>query len=238
MPRSRASFAGFPKTTLPFFQKLAKNNNREWFEANKAVYESEVKAPMLALVDAIGRDMIDYAPEFIPEDLKKAIFRIYRDVRFSKDKTPYKTNIAAAFRRQGLGKNEGASFYVHLDNQEFLVAAGIYMPDPDLLRRLRAHVERHHERLRAIVNDKPRRKLVGDLQGDVMTRLPKGFLPGHPAEDLLKRKMYIYWTEMPPALAETPKALGEVTKRFRAMAPLVYFLNEALAQRKPAHFFS
>jgi uncharacterized protein (TIGR02453 family) len=226
MPKSNVSFAGFPKSTLPFLRKLEKNNNREWFEKNKAVYESEVKAPMVALVEAIGAGMLDYAPDFIPEDPRKAVFRIHRDVRFAKDKSPYKTNVAAAFRQQGLGKDEGASFYVHLDNKEFLVAAGIYMPSAELLRKLREHIAINHERLRAIVSDKRRQSVVGGLQGDILTRLPKGYLPGHPAEDLLKRKMYIYWTEMAPAMAETPSALTEVTKRFRAMAPLVGFLNE------------
>lgn len=227
MPRASKVFPGFPPSTLQFFAKLEKNNNREWFEKNKDRYESEVKAPMLDLVSAIGTGMLDYAPDYIPEP-KKAVYRIYRDVRFSKDKRPYKTNVAASFWRHNLPKNESACYYLHVDNQEVLVAAGVYMPPPDLLRALRLHIEQHHERLEAILSDKKRVKLTGPLQGESMTRLPKGFLPGHPAEDLLKRKMYIQWVSFPPKEAESPKLLAEVGKRFAAMTPLVEFLNEPL----------
>jgi uncharacterized protein (TIGR02453 family) len=227
MPRARISFPGFPASTLQFLAKLEKNNDRDWFEKHKERYETGVKAPMIDLVSAIGAGMVDYAPDYIPEP-KKAVYRIYRDVRFSKDKRPYKTNVAASFWRQNLPKNESASFYLHVDNQEALVAAGVYMPPPDLLRTLRSHIEQHHERLTAILGDKRRAKLTGPLQGESMTRLPKGILPGHPAEDLLKRKMYIYWVSLPPKDAESPKFLPEVTKRFAAMAPLVEFLNEPL----------
>jgi uncharacterized protein (TIGR02453 family) len=171
--------------------------------------------------------MVDFAPEYIP-DPKKAVFRIYRDVRFSKDKRPYKTNIAASFWRQNLPKNESASFYMHLDNKEVLLAAGIYMPPAELLRAMRLHVGENHEKLRSIVEDKKRKKLAGELQGESAARLPKEFLPGHPAEELLKRKMFLYWITLPPKDAESPTFLAEVSKRFAAMAPLVEFLNEPL----------
>lgn len=230
MPRALARFAGFPPATLAFLAKLEKNNNREWFEKNKERYEAEVKAPMLELVSALGAEMVEYAPDYIPEP-KKAVYRVYRDVRFSKDKRPYKTNIAASFWRQNLPKNGSAGFYVHLDNQEALVAAGVYLPPPDLLRTLRLHVEQHHERLEAILGDHKRAKLTGPLQGDVMSRLPKGFLPGHPAEELLRRKMYIYWVSFPPQEAEGAGFLKTISKRMEAMAPLVEFLNEPLLQR-------
>lgn len=227
MPRTLPKFAGFPPTTLRFLAQLEKNNNREWFEKNKDRYEAEVKAPMLELVSALSANMVDFAPDYIPEP-KKAVFRIYRDVRFSKDKRPYKTNIAASFWRQNLPKNESASFYMHLDNKEVLLAAGIYMPPAELLRAMRLHVEENHEKLRSIVEDKKRKKLAGELQGESAARLPKGFPPGHPAEDLLKRKMFLYWIALPPKDAESPKFLTEVSKRFAAMAPLVEFLNEPL----------
>lgn len=236
MPRTTPRFPGFPPSTLKFLAQLEKNNNREWFEKNKDRYEAEVKAPMLELVSAVSANMVDFAPEYIPEP-KKAVFRIYRDVRFSKDKRPYKTNIAASFWRQNLPKNESASFYIHLDNQEVLLAAGVYMPPAELLRTLRLHVEKNHENLRAIIENKQRKKLAGELQGESAARLPKGFLPGHPAEDLLKRKMFLYWITLPPKEGESPKFLAEVSKRFAAMAPLVEFLNEPLLAkaRRSAH---
>ena len=226
----------FPKQALQFFRALEKNNDREWFQTKKPVYEDKVKAPMLALVEALNRDLLNYAPDYIA-DPKKAVLRIYRDIRFSKDKTPYKTNIAAQFHRHNLLKDGAAGFYIHLSTKEFMVAGGIYMPLPEHLKALRAHIAEHHAEFRKLIDAKPLQQLLGGLQGDLMTRLPKGFLPGHPAEDLLKRKMYVFWTALPPALAETPDLLPEISKRFAALAPVVEFLNRPLlANRRPLQF--
>jgi uncharacterized protein (TIGR02453 family) len=224
MSRPQHAFPGFPREALPFLRKLEKNNNREWFEARKPVYEEKLKAPMMALVEAANATLAACAPEYIAEP-KKAVFRIYRDVRFSKNKDPFKTNIAAGFRRQGLAKDAGASLYLHLDPKEFLVAGGIYMPMPEQLKLLRAHIARTHEEFRAILKDRKLAKLMGALQGDLLARAPKGYLPDDPALDLLRRKMYIFWTSLPPETAESPAVLKEVSGRFRAMAPFLEYLN-------------
>ena len=163
------------------------------------------------------------------------MFRIHRDVRFAKDKTPYKTNVAAMWHRQNLGKNETASFYVHLDAKELFVGAGIYLPMPETLKILRNHVAAHHEELREILADNQLRKWMGGLQGEPAPRTPKGFLPGHPADDLLKHRMYIVWNSLDPEIAYGPKLLGEVTARFRAATAFVEYLNRPLAgAKKPA----
>ncbi|WP_051669535.1 DUF2461 domain-containing protein [Bryobacter aggregatus] len=236
MPRSTVGFPGFPKEALQFFQGLEKNNNREWFEKKKPVYEEKVKAPMIELVAALNQELLAFAPEHIVEP-KKAILRIYRDIRFSKDKTPYKTNIAADFHRHNLGKGEGASFYIHLTTKEFMIAAGVYNPLPEHLKLYRAWIADHHAEFRKIVENQKLKNLMGELQGEVMKRTPKGYLPGHPAEDLLKRKMYIFWTSLPPELAETSALLGEISKRMKALTPFIEFLNRPLLQnRKPIHF--
>lgn len=232
MPRIRSTFPGFPPAALQFFRDLTENNNKEWFDAHKLVYETEAKAPMENLLGALAEDMVRYAPDYITEP-KKAIFRIYRDTRFSKEKIPYKTNIAATCYRQALGKNASASFYFHLDPKEFLIAGGIYMPMPDDLKAIRHYIADHHEALERLIASKPLKKLMGPLQGESLARPPKGFLPGHPAEDLLKRKMYIFWTSLAPEEAEKPSALKEISSRFEAMAPFVEFLNQPLlAARK------
>ncbi len=230
MPRSSPRFPGFPPAALSFFSQLEKNNRKEWFEKKKELYDEQVKTPMIALVEALGQEMLRFAPDYIPEP-KKAVFRIYRDVRFSKDKTPYKTNIAASLWRQSLGKNDGASFYVSLDHKELLVAGGVYMPSPEHLKILRLHIAERYETLRKILANRKRIQLAGELQGDSATRLPKGFLPGHPAEDLLKRKMYIQWVTLDPKLALRPEVLAELSKRMAAMTPLVEFLNEPMLGR-------
>lgn len=235
MARKTDSFAGFPAEARWFLEEIEANNNREWFEANKPLYLEKVKQPMEELVAAIGREMGDYAADYIPEP-KKAVLRIYRDVRFSKNKLPYKTNVAANFPRQGQGKMEGASFYLHLDRKELVVAAGIYMPSPETLKQLRSYIAGRHEELRAIIAERNLKKLMGGLHGEPMTRLPKGYLPGDPAEDLLRYKMFIVWSELDPALAYSSKVVTEVSKRFRAAAPLVEFLNRGLAPRKNLAF--
>ncbi|MBZ2185390.1 MAG: DUF2461 domain-containing protein [Bryobacter sp.] len=228
MAREQDGFRGFGPEAAEFLAGIEANNNREWFEANKPVYEERVKGGMIRLLEAVAARMVDFAPEYIPEP-KKAVFRIYRDVRFSKDKRPYKTNVAASFNRLGVGK-QGAGFYVHLDRKEFVIAAGIYMPEAEVLKKLRLHVARTHEELREILAAPRLKKLLGGLQGEPLTRTPKGFLPGDPAEDLLRHKMYIVWTELDPALAYTPKVTAEVVKRLEAATPLVEYLNRPLRE--------
>lgn len=236
MAQSKAKFGGFPAGALAFLKGIQKNNNRDWFEKNKANYEQYVRDGMYGLVEAVDQDLLDYAPEYIT-DPKKAVYRIYRDVRFAKDKTPYKTNVAASWYRQNLGKNETAGFYVQLDTKELFIGGGIYMPQAATLKTLRAYIADRHEPLREILAAKPLKTLLGTLQGEPAKRTPKGYLPGHPAEDLLRHKMYIVWTTLPPEVAYTPKLVTEVSKRFRAMAPFIEYLNGALRAKPPQLFF-
>jgi uncharacterized protein (TIGR02453 family) len=220
-------FAGFPPATLKFLSELAANNNRDWFEANRARYEEDVKAPMHSLIAVLNGEFLRIAPDYATEP-KRAMFRIHRDVRFSKNKDPYKTNVAAAFWRQDLPKSVSAAFYVHLDQQELFVGGGCYMPPPEQLRLLRAHVAAHHERFAGIVEDKKRKKLLGGLYGEPAARVPKGFAPDHPAAGYLRHKMYIYAVTLAPGEASSPKLAAQVTKVFASMVPFIEFLNEAM----------
>jgi uncharacterized protein (TIGR02453 family) len=127
--------------------------------------------------------------------------------------------------------------YLHLEPKEFLIAGGIYMPMPDQLKMLRAHVAATHEELRSIAGNKKLVKLMGALQGESAVRPPKGYLPDDPALDLVKRKMFIFWKELPAEVAEGPAVLKEVTERFRAMAPFLEYLNRPfVAAAKRARF--
>ncbi len=227
MARTKATFPGFPKEALQFLRGIEKNNNKQWFDKKKEEYENSVKGPMLALVEAINAEMVNYAPNYITEP-KKAVFRIHRDVRFAKDKTPYKTNIAAGWQRQNLNKNESASFYMHLSAKELFVGAGIYMPPPEPMKLMRNHIAAHHQELREILADNQLRKWMGGLQGESMTRMPLGFLGAHPAEDLLRRKMYIVWVELPTDLVFTPDFLADLSARFEAATPFLEYLNRPI----------
>ena len=132
-------FPGFPPEARKFLKQLKRNNNREWFMPRKSVYEEKVKAPMTELVLTLGEAMRDFAPE-LAADPKKAIYRIYRDVRFSKDKSPYKTWIAAVFPPRGHEKHAGAGAYFHVTFDEILVAGGVYAPGPKELLAIRRHI--------------------------------------------------------------------------------------------------
>lgn len=227
MPRAKSAFPGFPPETLAFLSELKENNDRNWFEPRKAYYEEHVKAPMLALVEALNSAALDFAPDYITEP-KKAVFRIYRDVRFSKNKLPFKTNIAAGLHRQNLPKGASAGFYVHLDPTELFIAGGVWMPDADLLKVLRLHIAAHHREFSAILAAKPLTKLMGEMEPHLLTRPPKGFLPDDPAAGLLRYKMFVFSRSLDPKQAQSPKLFAEVSKRLEAMVPFLEFLNRPL----------
>jgi len=228
-----AGFPGFPKEMTTFFRSLKRNNRREWFQPRKHVFEQHVKEPMIELVTALNRDFAKFAPEFV-SDPKKAIFRIYRDTRFSSDKTPYKTHIAASFARRGGERLAAGGFYFSVSHDQIEVAGGIYHPEPETMLVVRNHIAEHHQDLRRLLADRKVRRLLGDLQGDALTRAPKGFDPAHPAIQLIKMKDWILDTTLDPALGTSPRLYKELADRFRAMTPLIELLNRPLLARKPA----
>ena len=211
----------FPPEAIKFFKGLEKNNNREWFQPRKEIFDTKVKEPMLALVEEINAELLKFAPEHITEP-KKAVYRIYRDTRFSKDKTPYKTHLAAIFPRRGLGKDAAAGFYFHVSAKEVGIACGAYAPGPEQLLKIRHFIEGNHNLFRVS------NKLMGSLQGSTLTRVPKGFHAEHPAADLVKMKQWYWWIALDAALVTSPKLKSEIVKRFRAMAPMVELLNRPL----------
>lgn len=224
-------FPGFPPEALKFLRSLERNNRREWFQPRKEIFESKVKAPMIDLIEAINAELPAFAPEHIT-DPKHALYRIYRDTRFSPDKTPYKTHVAAIFPRRGQGKHSSAGFYFHLSTKTFGIAAGAYMPGPEELFAMRTWIAENHATLRKAI--KGPEKLMGKLQGDTLIRVPKGFDAAHPAADLIRMKSWLYWVELDPKLAITPKLHGEILKRLRAAAPVVDMLNAGLTKKRAA----
>jgi uncharacterized protein (TIGR02453 family) len=225
-------FPGFPKEGIAFLRSLAKNNNREWFQERKPVFDRSVKAPMEQMVEAINAQLVKFAPLYITEP-KKAVYRIYRDTRFSKDKTPYKTHIAASLTRAGMEKHISAGYYFSVAADQIEVAGGIYMPGPDQLRLIREHLSDNHAELLKILENKSLRQLMGELYGEKMTRMPKGFAPDHPAGGYLRCKHWVlYDTRLDPALATTPKLVTEIVSRFKAMTSFVEFFNRPLTAKR------
>jgi uncharacterized protein (TIGR02453 family) len=215
----------FPTEGVAFFKALEKHNEREWFQPRKEIYEAKVKAPMFELVEAINAELLGFAPLYIAEP-KKAVFRIYRDTRFSKDKTPYKTHIGAFFPRHGMNKNAGAGYYVQISAKGVGIAGGAYSPGPDELRKLREFIAADPQPFL-----KPN-KLMGALKGESLQRPPKGFDAEHPAIDLIKMKQWYYWTELGVDVATSPKLKQEIVKRFKSMAAVLDLLNKPLAGKR------
>ena len=224
-----SGFPGFPPDALRFLRALKRNNTREWFQPRKEQFEAQVKAPMLALVEHLNGDLSKYAPEYVTEP-KKAVFRIYRDTRFSSDKRPYKTNIAAVFRRRAC---DTGGLYFSVSAEEVEVAAGLYHPSRDVMLAVRQHIAENYGDLRRLLADRKVKKLCGALQGDELSRAPKGFPPEHPAIDLIKKKDWILDVTLESALATTPELETRIAALFRAMHPVCEFLNRPLIERKP-----
>src|SRR6185503_3909232 len=144
----------FPKEGLQFLRSLKRNNNREWFQEHKSIYETRVKQPLEGLIDALASDFERFAPEMIASS-KVSAYRIYRDTRFSKDKSPYKTHVAAVFPRSGLGKHEGAGFYIHISPSELLVGGDLYMPQREDLIAVSQKIAGDEASLLKIVGHQP-----------------------------------------------------------------------------------
>jgi len=189
------------------------------------------------MVEAVNAELAAFAPDYMTEP-SKAVYRIYRDTRFSNDKTPYKTHIAGNLHKQGADKHAAAGYYFSVGADEIEVAAGVYMPGPDELLRLRQHLSANFDDFARLVNDKGITKTAGLLQGEGLSRPPKGFSADDPAIEWIKKKQwYYYQTDVDPRLAATPKFLPEIVKRLRAMTPMVEFLNRALQPKVKDFFF-
>jgi len=222
----------FTPAGMTFLRGLSRNNDRNWFNTRKQIYEHELKAPMLALVDEITQSMASYAPEHM-RPAHKSMMRIYRDIRFSPDKRPYKTHLSAWWSRRGMEKTSGGGFYIQIGPKDCFLAAGVYMPERDQLLALRRWIAENHRTYNAQLNKllKPRSSRAPAMQPidpDALTRVPKGFCSEHPAADLLRARNWGVRCTLPHSLALEPKLAREIIARFRLMAPLVDTLNNAI----------
>ncbi|HUZ04266.1 MAG TPA: DUF2461 domain-containing protein [Acidobacteriaceae bacterium] len=223
----------FQPEALKFLRALARNNRREWFQPRKAVFEETLKAPMHTVINAINDAMLDFAPENIQAP-QKCMMRIYRDTRFSADKTPYKKHIAAWWARDGLEKTSGGGFYFHLSAKELVIAAGVYMPEREQLLAIRTYLLDHYEEMHRIMQNRTLRRLMTEFSGQRLTRPPKGFPKDHPAMDLLLCRQWGVEATLPAETALKPTLLREILTRFRAAAPMVELLNRPLITRLAA----
>jgi uncharacterized protein (TIGR02453 family) len=217
----------FTPQTLRFLKRLARNNDREWFRAHKDEYEEHVRAPMTTVVRQLAADLPAFAPDLLADE-RRSIYRIYRDTRFSEDKSPLKTNIAAVFPRRGAARHESAGLYLEVAPGWLWIGGGLYAPTAPGLHRVREHVAANHRALTRIVTAPEFVRRVNELRGDRLQRVPRGFPADHPAAEYLRCKQFLAFRELPPEAATSPRFYGTLLRMFRSIAPLVQFLNDAL----------
>jgi uncharacterized protein (TIGR02453 family) len=220
----------FTPRTIPFLRALKRHNDRDWFRERRDEYDTHVRGPMVDVIDRLAEDLRGFAPELVAAP-KTSLFRIYRDTRFSEDKSPLKTHAAAVFPHRELGRLEGAVLYLEVAPTRVMFAGGLHAPASPELRLIRAHVARRYRRLRGIIGAAAFGRTFGSLDGRVMQRVPHGYAKDHPAADLLRRREFLASKEYPAAFAADPKFYRELLRVFRQIAPLVSFLNEPLVGR-------
>ena len=223
------SFQGFGEDFLHFFQELAENNERPWFQANKKRYETSVVEPLLRFIEAMGPRLAEISSHIRadPRRTGGSMFRIYRDTRFSKDKTPYKTHAAAHFRHE-LGKNAHApGYYFHIAPDKLIIGAGIWRPDAEHLLKIRHAIADRPDQWMEAVQHAPFADTFR-LGGEGLKRPPRGFPSDHPMVEDLKRKDFIGIAEFEAVEALSPDIADKAARSFGSAKPFMAFLCSAL----------
>ena len=217
----------FTPKTLSFLRSLKRNNRREWFTPRKEQFEREVRAPMVAVVEQLARDFRKFAPE-LEASPKTSIFRVYRDTRFSEDKSPYKTHIAAAFRVRALPKGQSAGLYVEVTPEWVWCGGGYYAPETPQLVKIRQHISDTYPEIHRITRKTAFTRALGSLEGEQLTRVPRGFAKDDPSAEYLRYRSFLAGREFPPEFATKPSFYPTLLSTFKAVMPLVRFLTEPL----------
>jgi uncharacterized protein (TIGR02453 family) len=217
----------FTAKTVSFLRALKRHNDREWFRARKSEYEQHVRAPMIDVLARLTVDFRTFAPDLV-SDPKVSLFRIYRDTRFSSDKSPFKTAVAAHFPSRRFARNQGAGLYFEIAPGWVWIGGGVYMPSTPDLQAIRSQIAATHPRLHRLVTAAPFKRAVGELTGERLTRVPNGYDKDHPAAHYLQFKQFIGGSEYQAAFASSPRFYSELLRVFKAVTPLVSFLNGAL----------
>jgi uncharacterized protein (TIGR02453 family) len=214
------------KQTLHFLEKLKENNSREWFEENKAIYES-AKEDFSGLVKNLITGIAAFDETVLGQEVKNCLFRIYRDVRFSKNKTPYKTHLGAAFSPGGKTSFE-PGYYIHIEPGNNFLAGGVWHPEAPQLHAIRQEIAYNEGEFREILSDKNFKKYFKALdEEDVLKTAPKGYEKDHPALDLIKYKSFTVTHEFEDKELFSPDLENNILKIFKLMLPLNQFLKRA-----------
>ena len=215
------------KTLTTFLAELTENNTKAWFDANKKRYEA-LRSDWIDLVEAVIVGVAGFDSSVQHLEPKQCLFRINRDIRFSQDKSPYKTHFSMVISPEGR-KTEGPAYYMHIDaKKEVLIAGGVWMPEKTQLAAIRAYIAEHPERIESVLADKTFQSVFGDLdRTNTLTRLPKGYDDDVPHPDLIKLKNYVVERSMQWKFSQDPTLEQEIVRHFEAIHPLVEWLREA-----------
>lgn len=214
------------KSTLAFLEKLAKNNNKPWFDAHRDDYVA-AKEDFEVVVDALLAGLATTESVFKEQKAKDCVFRIFRDVRFSKDKTPYKAHFGAFFSKGGR-KFSGAGYYLHMEPGKSFIGGGLWHPEAPLLKAVRQEIDYNFDEFKGIIDDKKFKKLFKEINGERLKSLPQGYADDNPAIEYLKMKDY---TVSAPLVDEDLTAKGFTKKgvdTFATMKPFIDFLNRSV----------
>lgn len=224
-----AAVGHFTPELFTFLRQLKRNNNREWFAKNKPRYVADVQEPVLDFVEAVGAGLRKISPNFVadPRPVGGSMFRIYRDTRFSADKSPYKTAVGIRFPHRSARDVHAPGFYLHLAPGEVFVGAGIWHPDAKTATQIRESIVERPAAWKKAVHGPPFAKAFS-LSGDTLTRAPRGFDPSHTLVDDLRRKDFIGVKVLDDKTATSPRFLETFLTTCRDGAPLVRFLCDAV----------
>jgi len=216
----------FEKSLFDFLAALAKNNNKAWFEKNKPRFAAELQEPVLAFVGAVGPEIARVSKHItaVPKKSGGSMSRIFRDVRFSKDKSPYHTHVSVMLRHASAGKEPAPGFYLHLSAAESFLGTGIFQPEPDALAAIRKRIVAKPKEWTAARDDAELRRVWGELSGESLKRPPQGFPPEHPLIEDLKRKSFVGFAQRKQADVLKPGFLEECVSAWAASGPLMKFL--------------
>lgn len=224
-------FEGFGPGALRFLRALARNNRKEWFEAHREQYEAEIKRPMMALIEEVDVRLAVLAPEIV--GTKKSLFRIHRDVRFSKDKRPYKTHAACWFYHRDAGRavgenaaHGGAGFYFHFAPGEAFLGGGVWMPPRPVLLRLRGAIAEAPEVFTDLVTARTFTRRFGSLEREhMLQRMPRGYASEHPAGEWLRFQSFTAGRELDDTALADRRLIDALLKDYAVLLPFVRWLN-------------
>ncbi len=223
-------FAGFPGEFFDFFRELAKHNDRDWFADNKQRFKDSVQAPMSEFIEAMDPRLHKITDCFVtdPRPNGGSMFRIYRDVRFGRDKRPYKENAACQFRHLAGKDAHAPGFYMHFEPGNVFFGGGIWMAPTPVLTKIRSAIVDDPGRWQKVTCSPGFKKHFDGVSGDGLKRAPAGFDPDHPLIEDLRRKSFFAMRRADEKLAKTGKFASEVEKSFKVLAPFMEFLTDAV----------